>query len=302
MKSGVLLLAHGAPERVEDVPEYLSYVRGGQPVSPRVLEEVASRYREIGGSSPLTRWTRVQAEALEKLLGLPVFFGMRNWRPLIRETMEQVRAAGIGRLACVCLAPQFAELSVGLYMKRTMEAAGGIELTWAKSYHEEPLLIEAFAERLAGARGRVIFTAHSLPAPNDGYERECRETAAAVARRAGLAEYGFAFQSQGMSGGEWLGPTVESLLDTEGAAGEDGGSDEGLGLGRSQEARDSFPAKEVVIAPIGFVCDHVEILYDVDVQFKKYAAQRGIALSRIESLNGSETFTRALAEVAKRCL
>ena len=277
MKQGVLLLAHGAPERVEDVPEYLSYVRGGQPVAPRVVEEVASRYREIGGSSPLTRWTRVQAEALEKLLGIPVFFGMRNWHPLIKETMDQVRAAGIDRLACVCLAPQFAELSVGLYMKHTVAAANGVELTWAKSYHDEPFLIEAFAERLRGAQGRVIFTAHSLPAPNDGYERECRETAALVAERSGIDVYDFAFQSQGMSGGQWLGPTVESLLDAS-------------------------PAKKVVVAPIGFVCDHVEILYDVDVQFKNHAAARGIELTRTESLNGSDTFTKALAEVAKRCL
>jgi ferrochelatase len=277
VKQGVLLLAHGAPERVADVPEYLSYVRNGQPVAPRVLEEVAGRYREIGGSSPLTRWTRVQAEALQKLLGLPVFFGMRNWHPLIKETAAGVRAAGVQRLACVCLAPQFAELSVGLYMKRTIEAAAGLDLAWATSFHDEPLLIEAFAERLAGANGRVIFTAHSLPAPNNSYERECRETAGLVAQRAGITEYDFAFQSQGMSGGEWLGPTVESLLDAS-------------------------PAKKVVIAPIGFVCDHVEILYDVDVQFRKYAEQRGIALSRTESLNGSETFTKALAEVARRCL
>jgi ferrochelatase len=277
VKQGVLLLAHGAPERVEDVPEYLKYVRGGQPVAPRVVEEVANRYREIGGSSPLTHWTRVQTEALQKVLGIPVFFGMRNWHPLIKETMGQVRAAGIKRLACVCLAPQFADLSVGLYMKRTVEAAEGIELRWAKSYHDEPLLIEAFAKRLRGAKGHVIFTAHSLPAPNDGYARECRETAALVAARAGIGEYGFAFQSQGMSGGEWLGPTVESLLDAR-------------------------PANEVIIAPIGFVCDHVEILYDVDVQFNKHAEAKGIRLSRVESLNGSETFTKALAEVSKQCL
>ena len=277
MKQGVLLLAHGAPERVDDVPEYLKYVRGGQPVAPRVVEEVAGRYREIGGSSPLTRWTRAQAEARERLLGVPVFFGMRNWHPLIAETMQRIRAAGIDRLACVCLAPQYAELSIGLYMKATRAAAEGIELSWAESYHDEPLLIEAFAERLRGRSGAVLFTAHSLPAPNPRYEAECRATAAAVAAAAGIAEYGFAFQSQGMSGGEWLGPTVESWLD-------------------------ATPARDVLVAPIGFVCDHVEILYDVDVLFKRYAGSRGIALTRIESLNGSPTYTRALAEVAKRCL
>ncbi|MGD0774167.1 MAG: ferrochelatase [Candidatus Solibacter sp.] len=279
MNSGVLLLAHGAPERIEDVPQYLSFVRGGQPVSARVLDEVTSRYAAIGGSSPLTRWTRVQTEALGRVLGMPVFFGMRNWHPFIQETMEQVRAAGIGRLACVCLAPQFSEMSVGLYMKRANAAAAGVELAWAASFAAEPLLIEAFAERLQGLGGKVLFTAHSLPTPNDRYDSEARATARAVAARVGLADWEFAYQSQGMSGGNWLGPTVESCLDRYAAEG----------------------VREVVVAPIGFVCDHVEILYDIDVLFRGYAAERGIALTRPESLNGSPTFTAALAEVVKRC-
>lgn len=280
MKSGVLLLAHGAPERLEDVPQYLSHVRGGQPVAPHVLEEVRSRYAAIGGSSPLTHWTRVQAQALRELLGIPVFFGMRNWHPFVKETMEEVREADVGRLACVCLAPQFSEMSIGLYMRHTQAAAQGIELVWARSYHDEPRLIDAFAERLQGAAGRVLFTAHSLPAPNEQYEQESRATAEAVARRAGVREWDFAFQSQGMSGGQWLGPTVESCLDRY--------SREGL--------------REVVLQPVGFVCDHVEILYDVDVHFREYAAARGITLRRPESLNGSASFTQALAEVAGRCL
>ena len=280
MNTGVLLLAHGAPERIEDVPQYLSLVRGGQPVSARVLDEVTSRYAAIGGSSPLTRWTRVQAEALQRMLGIPVFFGMRNWRPFVQETLDQVRAAGVKRLTCVYLAPQFAEMSVvGLYMKRTAEAAQGVELKWASSFATEPLLIEAFAERLRGLRGKVLFTAHSLPAPNERYDGEASATASAVAARLGIAEWEFAYQSQGMSGGNWLGPTVESCLDRYAAEG----------------------VREVVIAPIGFVCDHVEILYDIDVLFRGYAAARGIALTRPESLNGSSAFTAALAEVVRRC-
>jgi protoporphyrin/coproporphyrin ferrochelatase len=280
VKSAVLLLAHGAPERIEDVASYLSFVRGGQPVSPRVLEEVTTRYAAIGGSSPLTHWTRVQAEALEKLAGIPVFYGMRNWHPFIKETMEQASASGIGRLACVCLAPQFSEMSIGLYMKHAREAAGDVELAWAKSYHDEPLLIEAFAERLQGLAGKVLFTAHSLPSPNAVYDAGCRATASAVAACAGLSTWEFAYQSQGMSGGTWLGPTVESCLERYRA--------EGHG--------------DVVIAPIGFVCDHVEILYDIDVHFREYAAARGIRIVRPESLNGSPTFTRALAKVAAACL
>jgi ferrochelatase len=279
VNTGVLLLAHGAPERIEDVPEYLSLVRGGQPVSARVLEEVTSRYAAIGGSSPLTHWTRVQAEALQGVLGIPVFFGMRNWHPFVQETMDRVRARGIGRLACVCLAPQFSEMSVGLYMKRTVEAAAGVELAWATSFATEPLLIDAFAERLRGSRGKVLFTAHSLPAPNERYDGEARATALAVAARLGLADWDFAYQSQGMSGGNWLGPTVESRLERYAAEG----------------------VREAVIAPIGFVCDHVEILYDIDVLFRGYAAARGIALARPESLNGSALFTAALAEVVGRC-
>jgi ferrochelatase len=280
VKSGVLLLAHGAPERVEDVPEYLSHVRGGQPVSAHVLEEVTSRYAAIGGSSPLTHWTRVQAEALQAVLDVPVFFGMRNWHPFVKQSMEQARAAGVERLACVCLTPQFSEMSIGLYMKHAEAAAEGIELAWAQSYHAEPLLLEAFAERLSGVTGRVLFTAHSLPFPNDRYAQECRATAAGVARVAGIAEWDFAFQSQGMSGGQWLGPTVETFLDYYAAQG----------------------IREVTLQPVGFVCDHVEILYDVDVHFRDYAAAHGVTLRRPESLNGSELFTKALAEVAKRRL
>jgi ferrochelatase len=290
MKQGVLLLAHGAPERLEDVESYLSFVRGGRPASARIVEEVTSRYQAIGGSSPLLRWTRVQAEALERLLGMPVFFGMRNWHPFIRETMDRVRDAGLDRIAAIALAPQYSELSVGLYIRRTEEArreAGvAAEIVWARSFHDEPLLIEAFAERLklVAAGRKVLFTAHSVPEKAltgaDPYDRETRATAAAVAARLELADWDFAYQSQGLTDDRWLGPTVESCLDRYAAAG----------------------LREVVVCPIGFVCDHVETLYDVDVVFRGYGAERGISVVRPEALNGSGKFTAALAEVAKRCL
>jgi ferrochelatase len=291
MKSAVLLLAHGAPERVEDVDRYLSLVRGGRPGSPKVVEEVRRRYQAIGGLSPLLRWTRAQAEALQALLSIPVFFGMRNWHPFIREAMDQVRAAGVDRLAAVCLAPQYSALSVGQYVLRTEEAAreAGVtaQIVYAISYHAEPLLIAAFTERLLpllGPAKRVLFTAHSLPVKalvqDDPYEMETSATAAAVAKCAGLAEWDFVYQSQGMMGGEWLGPTVESCLDRYAAEG----------------------VREVVVDPIGFVCDHVEVLYDIDIGFRQYAAARGIELARPESLNDSPTFTNALAAVAGRVL
>jgi protoporphyrin/coproporphyrin ferrochelatase len=294
MTLGVLLLAHGAPERVEDVESYLGYVRGGRPGSPHIVEEVRQRYVAIGGSSPLLTWTKHQAAALGDLLGIQVFFGMRNWHPFIAETMDQVREAGIERMAAICLTPQFSEVSVGLYMRRTEEARqwAGVkaEIVWAKSFYDEPLLIEAFAERLAPLVGqafvlpKVLFTAHSLPeeavADGDPYDKEVRATAVAVANRVGLRDWGFAYQSQGMTDERWLGPTVEACLDRYAAEG----------------------VREMVVDPIGFVCDHVEVLYDIDILFKGYAAERGIALTRPESLNGSPAFTRALAEVAMRCL
>jgi ferrochelatase len=290
MKQGVLLLAHGAPERLEDVESYLTFVRGGRPASQRIVEEVESRYQAIGGSSPLLAWTRAQAEALERMLAIPVFFGMRNWHPFIRETMDRVRDAGLERIAAIAMAPQFSELSVGLYIRRTEEAmreAGVVaEIRWAKSFHDEPLLIEAFAEKLetVAAGRKVLFTAHSLPekalAGGDPYDRETRATAAAVALRLGLVDWDFAYQSQGLTDDRWLGPTVESCLDRYAAAG----------------------IREVVVCPIGFVCDHVETLYDVDVVFRNYAGARGISVVRPEALNGSGKFTAALAEVAKRCL
>jgi ferrochelatase len=278
----VLLLAHGAPTRIEDVEAYLENVRGGRPRNQAVVDEVTKRYLDIGGASPLLCWTAEQAQALEKLLGIPVHYAMRNWQPFIRDVVPQIQA---DRVAAICLAPQFSELSVGLYMKRTIEAAPGLKLFWARSYHDEPLLIEAFAERLRPLLpGRVVFTAHSLPekalANGDPYERECRATAAAVAAKAGVESYDFAFQSQGMTGDKWLGPTVEATLDHYAAEG----------------------VRDVIIHNIGFVCDHVEILWDIDIGFRDFARERGIQIRRPESLNGSPTFTAALAEVAKRCL
>ena len=282
MSDAVLLLAHGAPVKVEDVESYLSFVRMGRPGNPQIVEEVKHRYGRIGGASPLLRWTQEQADAVQRLLGIPVYFAMRNWHPFIQDVVPKIQA---NRVAAICLAPQFSEMSVGLYMKRTVEAAPALNLVWAKSYHDEPLLIEAFAERLRPLLpGHVLFTAHSLPEKilegGDPYADECRATAAAVAERVGLHSYHFAFQSQGMTSDRWLGPTVESFLDQY--------AEEGI--------------RHVIIDPIGFVCDHVEILYDIDVQFREYAEARGILVRRPESLNGSETFTRALAEVAKRCL
>ncbi|MFB3779634.1 MAG: ferrochelatase [Bryobacteraceae bacterium] len=295
MKQAVLLLAHGAPERLEDLEEYLGYVRGGRPTPPPLLEEIRRRYAAIGGGSPLLARTREQARALQRHLaaaGHPVttYFGMRNWRPFIREAMAEMQAAGVDRIVAICLAPQYSKMSIGLYFRRTQEAKTELgfkaEIVWAKSFHDHPLLIEAFYEKLAPlAPGRkVLFTAHSLPErvleAGDAYDREARATAAAVAARGGLTDWDFAYQSQGATDEKWLGPTVESRIDLYAAQG----------------------FRELVVAPISFVSDHVEILYDVDVLFRNYALERGIRLYRPESVNDSPTFIAALADVALRKL
>ena len=291
MKQAVLLLAHGAPERIEDVPAYLNFVRGGRPTPPAVVEEVRRRYAAIGGSSPLLARTREQAEALERRLAaggtpVPVYFGMRNWHPFIQETMARMASDGVERIVALCLAPQYSKASVGFYFRRTQEAKQelglGAEIVWTKSFHNAPLLVEAFHERLAPLlpAEKVLFTAHSLPERvlerADPYDAEAKATAAAVAARAGLAAWDFGYQSQGMSEEKWLGPTVESRLDLYAGQG----------------------VRAVVLAPIGFVSDHVEVLYDVDILFRDYARQRGIRLSRPESLNDSPALIAALAEAA----
>jgi ferrochelatase len=290
---GVLLLAHGAPDKLEDVPEFLLNVREGRPLPEPAVKEIVRRYGLLAGGSPLLRITTMQAEALAKLLGRPVHVGMRNWRPFIVEAVRQLSEDGIGRVVAVCLAPQNSRTSIGLYRKYLLEAVAqvrpNLKVDFVPSYHDHPGLIAAFRERLepalaaaqqeAGGRVPVIFTAHSVPertiAAGDPYAQQVRETAALVARAAGLAEYRLAFQSQGMTSERWIGPTVESQLDELAQAG----------------------AKHVLLVPVGFVSDHVEILFDIDILFRDYAKERGIAVRRTESLNGSPKFAAALASL-----
>ena len=284
MSQAVLLLAHGAPERIEDVPEYLGYVRAGRPTPPPLIKEITERYAAIGGGSPMLARTREQAAALQSVLGMPVYFGMRNWHPFLKDTLQQMQADGVERIIAVCLAPQYSKLSVGFYFRRVQEAKVELglqaEIVWTKSFHAHPLLIEAFAEKIApiAAGRKVLFTAHSLPEKileaGDVYDSESRATAAAVAAYMGLPDWEFAYQSQGATDDKWLGPTVESCIDR-------------------------YPAGDLVIAPIGFVSDHVEVLYDVEIGFRQYAKARGIELYRMESLNDSSKFIAALADVVR---
>jgi protoporphyrin/coproporphyrin ferrochelatase len=292
-KTAILLLAHGSPDSPADVPEFMRYITGGRPVPDSVIQEIAHRYSLIG-KSPLTAITMQQAEGLQAKVGLPVYIGMRNWKPFIAEAVRDMMSKGVEQVVAICLAPQNSSTSVGLYRKALgAELKPGISVQFVESWHDHPLLIQAFAERLepvwlqasseAGAPLPVIFTAHSVPTrtihAGDPYEKETKETAQLVGRRiAGLSPelQHFAFQSQGMSGGPWLGPTVESAM--------------------LELKKQGHPG--VVIAPIGFVCDHVEVLYDVDIGFREFAREQGLKMWRPESLNASPTFISALAKLA----
>jgi protoporphyrin/coproporphyrin ferrochelatase len=292
-KTALLLLAHGSPESPADIPEFMKYITGGRPVPDAVIEEVRHRYALIG-KSPLTEISKAQAEGVRRELGLPVYLGMRNWRPFVAEAVREMMAAGVEQVLAVCLAPQNSSTSTGLYRKALMaEMKPKIAVQFVEEWHDHPLLIQSFAEKLApvlhraaeelGAPAPVIFTAHSVPMrtiqAGDPYEQQTKETASLVGEQVpGLAPElrHFAFQSQGMSGGPWLGPTVESKI---------------LDLKKQGH-------RGVIIAPIGFVCDHVEVLYDIDIGFRQFASEQGMKMWRPESLNASPTFIAALAQLA----
>ncbi len=309
-KAAVLLLAHGTPETADQIPEYLRNVVSGRPMPQHVVEEIQHRYALIG-RSPLTELTMEQGRLVEAELAaqgnpVPVYVGMRNWRPYIPDVVQQMRADGVEEAAVLCLAPQNSRTSVGLYERAVKAEAGALRIDFTRGWARHPLLADAFAERLraaqlkmtaeTGAPVPVLFTAHSVPARTvepqpesagqprewpagspDPYAEEARHTAELVAERVpAVPRWWFAFQSQGASGGPWIGPTVEETLNQIAAEG----------------------AKTLLLQPIGFLCDHVEILYDVDIAFRAYAAKMGLRLERPESLNSSPTLAKAIADLA----
>jgi ferrochelatase len=288
-KNAVILLAHGSPDTVDEIPEFLLQVSGGRPLPQPVIDEVKHRYGLIG-QSPLTCWTLEQRDLLARELGVPVYVGMRNWKPFIADTVRAMVSDGVNHVVAICLAPQNSRTSVGLY-RAALQGKDGVpfSLDFVDSWHDHPLLIKAFSEKLrkgltaVGERVPVIFTAHSVPqrtiTEGDPYETQAKETAALVAREASLLneDWTFAFQSQGMSGGTWLGPTVEDTIRDLKAKGHRG----------------------VFIQPVGFLCDHVEVLYDIDIGFKQFAGKEQMRLWRAESLNDSPLLSAALADVAR---
>jgi ferrochelatase len=297
-------MAMGGPDNLSNVELYLKDVRGGRPTPPELVEEIRERYRVTGGKSPVLGITREVARQLEQRLNGPggegyrCYVGLRHWHPYIKETYAELMDDRPERLVGLCMAPQYSSMSIGAYIKKVEEAraelGGDFPVSYVQSWHQHPGLVKALAEHVtiglqkfpADIRSKVpiLFTAHSLPErilqQNDPYPDEVRGTMDAVCRLVGSVTARFAFQSQGRSGEKWLGPEVESVLEELHQAGH----------------------RHVLIAPIGFLSDHVEILYDVDIEFKQVAASKGMQLERIPMLNASPALVETLASVLQEHL
>jgi protoporphyrin/coproporphyrin ferrochelatase len=284
LKTAVVLMAYGSPSRPDDVPAYLADIRSGRPLGPKAVEELAERYRRIGGASPLNEITERQRAALEHELRIPVYVGMKHWTPRIADAAERALAGGAERVVGLVLAPHFSRISIGGYHDRLVEPlAGRAELVFIPSYHAYEPLIDLLAERVAGTDAHVLFTAHSLPArilgEGDPYQEQLLETSRLVADKADVEHWSFAFQSWSDTGEPWLGPDVLDELDRLHSEG----------------------ARKVLVAPIGFVADHLEILWDIDVEAREKAAALGIELDRTRSLNDDPDFIRVLAGLVAEC-
>ena len=285
MHTGVILMAYGSPDRLEDVPAYYADIRGGRPVAPEKIEELVARYRRIG-ASPLNEVTERQRAALERELGLPVYVGMKHWEPWIADAAERALAEGAERIVALVLAPHYSHMSIGGYRERLERALDGArpDVRFIESWHDHEPFLDVLADRIRRTDAHVVFTAHSLPerilATGDPYRDQLLETARLVAERAGVPadRWSFAFQSESATGEPWLGPDIVEHLDALHARG----------------------VRKVLVAPIGFVADHLEILWDIDVEARERAAELGLELDRIASLNDDPAFIRALADLVRR--
>jgi ferrochelatase len=288
VSEAVILMAYGSPERLVDVPAYYADIRGGRPIAPENLADLVERYRRLGieDSSPLNAITEQTRAALEAQLGLPVYTGMKHWSPRIADAAEAAVAAGAERIAGLVLAPHYSALSIKGYRDQLEQAVDGrAELAFVDSWHTEPGFIELLADRVRGTSSHVVFTAHSLPARilgmGDPYKAQLLETAGLVAEAASLGDqWSFSFQSESPTGEPWLGPDI---LDHLVALRDDGVTD-------------------VLICPIGFVSDHLEIRWDIDVEAQERATELGIRVDRIEMLNADPAFVATLAGIVRRAL
>jgi ferrochelatase len=282
--TAVILMAYGSPERITDVPAYYSDIRGGRPVSPEHLEDLVARYRRLGieDSNPLNAITEATRAALEQELGVPVYTGMKHWTPRIAEAVDAALASGVHALVGLVLAPHYSRLSIGGYRRLLDEAvADRARVSFVESWFDDTGFIAFLADRIRDTESHVVFTAHSLPAriidEGDPYRDQLLETAQLVADTAGVEEWSFSFQSESPTGEPWLGPDIlDHLVDLH---------DRGI--------------EDVLVCPVGFVSDHLEIRWDIDTEAQDRARELGMRLERIEMPNADPAFVLVLAEIVR---
>ncbi|MDX6451143.1 MAG: protoporphyrin/coproporphyrin ferrochelatase [Gaiellaceae bacterium] len=280
----MILMAYGSPERVADVPAYYSDIRGGRPIAPELLDDLVARYRSLGieDSNPLNAITEATRAALQQELGLPVFTGMKHWTPRIADAVEAALAGGADRLVGLVLAPHYSSLSIAGYRKLLKDAVGDrADIVFVDSWHDDQGFISFLADRVRDTEAHVVFTAHSLPArileEGDPYKDQLLETARLVADTAGVEDWSFSFQSESPTGEPWLGPDILDHLEALSARG----------------------IEDVLICPVGFVSDHLEIRWDIDTEAQDKARELGLQLERIEMPNDDPRFVRALADIVR---
>ena len=280
-------MAYGSPDRLEDVPAYYADIRGGRQISPERLADLVERYRSLGieDSNPLNEITERTRAALERELGVSVFTGMRHWTPRIADAVERALEARADTIVGLVLAPHYSEMSIGAY-RRQLDAAVAdrAEVVFVERWGDEPAFVDLLADRVRGTDAHVVFTAHSLPArileEGDPYQDELLSTASRIAQSAGLRDWSFSFQSESPTGVPWLGPDI---------------------LDHLRELHDRG-VRGVLACPVGFVADHLEIRWDLDVEAAELAHELGLAFERIEMPNADPRFVGVLAGLVRRAL
>jgi protoporphyrin/coproporphyrin ferrochelatase len=281
-------MAYGSPERVTDVPAYYADIRGGRPIRQELLDELVQRYRTLGieEGSPLNAITEETRTALERELeDVGVFTGMKHWTPRIADAAQRALDSGAEVVVGLVLAPHYSSMSIAGYRRQLEEAlAGAAELVFIDSWHDEPGFVDLLADRVRGTAAHVVFTAHSLPArileEGDPYKDQLLETSQLVAERAAIGTWSFSFQSESDTGEPWLGPDIVDHLEDLHARG----------------------VRHVLVCPLGFVADHLEIRWDLDRVAAEKARELRMSFRRIEMPNAEPAFIRVLASLVRRAL
>ncbi|MEJ7838493.1 MAG: ferrochelatase [Thermomicrobiales bacterium] len=295
----VLLMAYGGPDKIEDVRPYLLDVRNNRPTSEEIFHEITERYHQIGGRSPILELTQAEAAGLEQSLNSTsepgqswkVWVGMRHWQPFIKDVLAEMEAVGITRAVGLVMAPHYSRMSIGAYYKRLEAAESSIEVSGVQHWNLNPGYLDALIDRITAALLKftedvrasvpIIFSAHSLPEKilewDDPYPRELQETVKALTARLPDRHWEWAYQSAAMTPDPWLGPDAGEVISRLHGEGH----------------------RHVLMCPIGFVCEHVEILFDIDVEFAQHAQKLGMHLERIEMLNDHPAMLAGLADVVR---